>query len=79
MRLFDTPLQPVYFQHLPIEDRKRILIAGAVAAELHDGASNLYRYMLPNCKIFACEEIRDGKVVLGETKNILIESTCCLT
>ena len=71
MYVFDTPTQPVRVLHLSVDDRKRILLAGAVVAECDDGVLYLKKYVLPNCEVFACEEIYDGQVRLGETRNLL--------
>ena len=55
--------------HLSHGDRDRILRAGALVAKA--GYDRLYRYFLPNGKVFAVEEIDDDRVVLGPTQNVL--------
>jgi len=58
--------------YLSVQDRTRLLEEGAVVSEIYDRAIRLFRYVLPNGKIFAEEELDNGKVVLRETSNSLL-------
>lgn len=52
--------------YLSATDRLRLAQAGTVVAQLYDRAKRLFRYVLPDGKVFAWERLEDDTVVLRE-------------